>query len=100
MARTEFYNGIPYRIELAWSNPWYGRKRLYKIFTDEENFCVAKAAVCSYLNTDNKPSKGLYDLKKDRGQQTLGDYIKGFFKFSWNEQDNCYEYYEEEGYDD
>ena len=96
----EFYNGVPYHIECAWVNPWYGRKRLYKIRTEEDNFITAKRAVLSYLNDTNKPSKGQYDLKVQRGDSTFQDYLLGFYTFRFNEAEDCYEYYEEEGYDD
>lgn len=98
--RIEFYNGILYKIECVYSNPYYGHKALYRIYTDEENYSVAKKAVLSYLNTDNKPNKGLYDLKKASKEFSIFDYIKGFYTFRYNEEHHSFEYYEEEGYDD
>ena len=95
-----FYNGILYQIELAYCDPFYGYKALYKIKTEEESYSTAKKAILSYLNIDNKPNKGLYDLKKKNGQHTFSDYLKGFYTFKYNEEENCFEYYEEKGYDD
>jgi hypothetical protein len=98
--RIEFYNGILYKIECVYSNPYYGHKALYRVYTDESNYSIAKKAVLSYLNTNNKPNKGLYDLKKSSKEFSITDWIRGFYIFKYNEQENCFEYYEEEGYDD
>ena len=98
--RIEFYNGVLYQIECVYSDSFYGHKALYRIKTEEESYKTAKKAILSYLNTDGKPNKGLYDLKKKNGQHTFYDYLNGFYTFSYNEKDECFEYYEEEGYDD
>lgn len=98
--RTEFYNGYLYQIELAYCDSFYGHKALYKIRTEEEHYPTAKKAILSYLNTKNKPNKGLYDLKIKRGEHTFSDYLKGFYTFNYNDEEDCFEYYEEEGYDD
>lgn len=94
--RTEFYNGVLYKIEQVYSNPYYGYEALYKIYTEEENYSTAKKAILSYLNTDNKPSKGEYEMK----ERSFKEYLEGYYTFTYNEEEDCFEYFEKKGYDD
>lgn len=94
--RTEFYNGILYQIEKVYSNPFYGYEALYKIYTEEGDNFIAKTAILSYLNTENKPSQEEYN-KKDN---SFMDYLKGYYTLTYNEKEKCYEFFMKEGYDD
>jgi hypothetical protein len=100
MKHPFFYNGTLYQWEIVHDNPFYGRDTLYRIYTDEESYSTAKRAVLSELNTDNAPNKGLYDLWVRQGRCTIENHIKGYYRFSYNEPMNCFEYQRVRGYDD
>lgn len=90
--------GKLYTVELAYRNPYYGRKTLWKIHTEETDRDSAKKAIVSLMNSSNKPSKAEYDAK--HLEDDFASYLKGFYELTFNEDENCYEYYEKEGYDD
>ena len=95
-----FNNGYLYKIELVYSDCMYGNKRLYNIITEEPTESVARKVILDLLNTSKKPSKGNYDIKRDKREFSIYDYLKGYYTLKYNEQKSLYEYYEEGGYDD
>ena len=77
-----------------------GHKRLYRIITEEPSESVARKVILDLLNTSRKPSKGNYEIKRDKREFSIYDYLKGFYTLKYDKQESCFEYYEEEGYDD
>ena len=97
MKHPFFYNGVLYQWEIAQHNSFYGRDTLYKIYTEEESYPTARKAIVGELVEPNVPSKGVYSMKKDI---SLDEHIRGWYRFSYNEAEDCFELERHQGYDD
>jgi hypothetical protein len=100
MKHPFFYNGILYQWECTYDNPYYGRESHYKIYTEEESYSTAKKAIIAEFELENVPPKCKYDDLWKNGKGTIEDSIRGYYKFDYNESEDCFELIRKQGYDD
>ena len=90
--KNEFYNGILYQIEYRpeLSSVTYTQKKVYYIYTEEENYCLAHKAIESIMD-DGSWRRGIY-LIKNKDNPNMVNGLHPYHEFSYDEDKDVFIY--------
>lgn len=96
-------DGSTYEISLLYCNNFYGRKSVYHIHSNEENYPRAKRNIAEYmeqlLGKKEIWFKGLWEIKNEQNP-CIENGLHAYYEFSYDEENDVYVYTYVEPYDD
>lgn len=97
MSETKFYEGILYQVEYQpnLSNNDYTKHYVYHIKTGQEDYCKAKKAIVSIMETEYNYKQGYlwtsgeYTMKNKKLPSMINA-LHPYYRFSYNEDLNVF----------